>query len=80
MPEENAIKVTVKLFASFRRDRFREALQSRPQGTRIADVVSDLGIEPTDVGMIFVRGLHAQPEQMLRDGDTLALFPRLGGG
>lgn len=80
MPEEDSIKVTVKLFASFRRDRFREAVQNRPSGTRIAGVIADLGIEPEDIGMIFVRGRHAEPEQMLRDGDTLALFPRLGGG
>ena len=77
---DETVKITVKLFATFRRGRFREALREYPAATRIADVIADLEIEAKDIGMIFIRGQHAEPEQVLREGDVLALFPLLGGG
>ncbi len=50
-------------------------------GTRIADIVKKLGIEPADeIGIILLESRHAEPEQELKDGANLALFPLLGGG
>lgn len=77
---DDTINITVKLFASFRSGRFREAPRECPAGTRIADIIADLGIEPKEIGMIFIKGLHAEAEQVLKTGDILALFPLLGGG
>jgi sulfur-carrier protein len=72
--------ITIKLFATFRRDRFKEARREYPLGTAIGDVIAELGIEAADVGMIFVQGRSAESGQELRDGDALSLFPLLGGG
>ena len=80
MADEKTITIVVKLFASFRRGRFREAARDYPAGARIADVIADLAIEPKDIGMIFVGGKHADPDRVLGAGDALALFPLLGGG
>ncbi|MGD0641254.1 MAG: MoaD/ThiS family protein [Roseiarcus sp.] len=80
MPSEATVTITVKLFASFRRGRFKEASRDYSAGARIADVIADLGIEPKDIGMIFVDGKHADPDRALRAGEALALFPLLGGG
>ena len=74
------MRVTVKLFATFRRDRFKEARRDYPPGTSIAEVIAELGIEPDAIGMIFVHGRAAEADQTLADGDVLALFPLLGGG
>jgi sulfur-carrier protein len=72
--------VTVKLFATFRRDRFKEARREYPPGAAVADVVADLGIEADAIGMIFLHGRPAEADRRLEDGDVLALFPLLGGG
>jgi molybdopterin converting factor small subunit len=80
MADENAVTIIVKLFASFRRERFREASRAYPAGARVADVVADLGIEPKEIGMIFIGGKHAELDRALAAGDALALFPLLGGG
>jgi sulfur carrier protein len=80
MSSEGTVTITVKLFASFRLGRFREALREYPVDARIADVVADLGIAPKDIGMIFVDGKRADPDRVLSAGAALALFPLLGGG
>lgn len=74
------MRITIKLFASFRQDRFKVATRDIAVGTRIADIIADLGIELAEVGMIFIDGRHAEPTHALADGETLSLFPLLGGG
>jgi molybdopterin converting factor small subunit len=80
MLSEDTVTITVRLFASFRPGRFREASRGYPAGARIADVIADLAIDPKEIGMIFVAGKHADPDRALTTGDQLALFPLLGGG
>jgi sulfur-carrier protein len=72
--------ITVKLFATFRRDRFKEDRRDYPPGAVVSDVIAELGIEPGAIGMIFLHGRSAEADQKLADGDVLALFPLLGGG
>jgi molybdopterin converting factor small subunit len=40
----------------------------------------DIGIPEKEVRLIFVNGRHASLEDRLAEGDTLALFPPVGGG
>jgi sulfur carrier protein len=80
MADENTVTIIVKLFASFRPGRFREASRDYPAGAQVADVIADLGIDPKEIGMIFIAGKHADPDRALKTGDQLALFPLLGGG
>lgn len=72
--------ITVKLFATFRVGRFAEKGSDYPSGTRVADVIRDLRIPEKDIGMIMLNNRHAEPDHVLDDGDTLALFPLVGGG
>ncbi|HEY6007508.1 MAG TPA: MoaD/ThiS family protein [Geobacteraceae bacterium] len=72
--------ITVKLFATFRVGRFTVATQEHPGGTLIAAVIEGLQIPETQIGMIMVNGRHSEPDQLLHDGDSLALFPLVGGG
>ena len=73
------MRVKVKLFASFREGRFVEEDREYAPAASVSDVVSDLGIEGK-VAIIFLNGRHAGSDQPLSDGDTLALFPPVGGG
>ncbi len=46
----------------------------------VASVLSRLKIPPEKIAIIFINNKHAGVEQLLRDGDILALFPPIGGG
>jgi molybdopterin converting factor small subunit len=74
------MRIIVKLFATLRTGRFTEETRNYPPGTRIADIILELGIAEKDIGMIMLNHRHAEPEQPLNDGDSLALFPLVGGG
>lgn len=72
--------ITVRLFANFRENRFKEARRQYPTGTTVGDVATDLEIDPGLIGMIFIHGRAAELDRVLGDDDVLALFPLLGGG
>lgn len=72
--------VTVKLFATLRKDRFDEKNLELPDGISAGEIIDMFAIPPTDVTLIFLNGRHSKPEAKLADGDTLALFPPIGGG
>jgi len=72
--------ITVKLFATFRQGRFKEDRRDIPAGATVADVLASLAITPPEVGMVFVRGRHAEIDRPLADGDVVSLFPLVGGG
>ena len=74
------MKVTVKLFATLRRDRFGEDLREYPQGITVAEVIRSIGLTEDQVTLVFINGKHAGPGSALAEGDVLALFPPIGGG
>ncbi len=76
----NDMHVTVKLFATLRKDRFDEKDLELPHEVTAGEVIDRIGIPPTEVTLIFINGRHAGPEAKLAQGDTLALFPPIGGG
>jgi sulfur-carrier protein len=77
---EYAMQITVKLFASFRKDRFIAASREVDGSTCIADVINMLQIPAGEIGTIMLNNRHAEPGQQLQEGDRLALFPLVGGG
>lgn len=74
------MKVTVKLFASFRTGRFEIESCEYPAGTTVADVADRLKLPHPELGIMLVNNRHVKLERVLVEGDTLALFPLLGGG
>jgi molybdopterin converting factor small subunit len=72
--------VTVKLFASFRTGRFEIETVDFPAGTTVADVADSLKLPRTELGIMMINNRHVKLDRLLADGDTLALFPLLGGG
>jgi len=73
------MRITVKLFASFRKGRFDAEVREVPPGTTVSNVVDGMRL-PGSVGIIFVNSRHAVLSHELSDGDTLAIFPFVGGG
>ncbi|MSN26468.1 MAG: MoaD/ThiS family protein [Geobacter sp.] len=72
--------ITVKLFASFRSGRFDIKSCEYPPGTTVADVADSLKLPQGELGIMMINSRHVKLERVLVEGDTLALFPLLGGG
>lgn len=74
------MKITVKLFAGFRDERFKVAEKEFPEAATVNDVLNELGINAPELGVALINGRHVQKEHVLTDGVTLSLFPKVGGG
>jgi molybdopterin synthase sulfur carrier subunit len=74
------MRITVKLFASFREGRFVAEEMEFPFAVRAGEIVDRLGIPEHEVTLIFINGRHGNVDSVLAEGDELALFPPVGGG
>ena len=74
------MKITVKLFATFRNGRFKLAEPEHPEGTVCRTIILGLGLTEEEIGVVLVNGRHATLDHVLHEGDTLSLFPLVGGG
>lgn len=74
------MRVTIKLFATFRDQRFKVDVRELPEGSSVEDILRSLDIIPDEVAICLVNGRDAKEHHTLGDGDTLALFPPVGGG
>ncbi|TGE34417.1 MoaD/ThiS family protein [Desulfosporosinus sp. Sb-LF] len=72
--------VTVKLFATFRDGRFKVEEWDLPDESRVLNILQTLGIKTEEVAICLVNGRNVNEQHVLKDGDTLALFPPVGGG
>jgi molybdopterin converting factor small subunit len=74
------MQVTVKLFATFRQGRFSIETREYPPGTSVGQIVDEIDLPREQLGIILVNSRHVALEHELAEGDTLALFPLVGGG
>ena len=74
------MRITVKLFATFRSGRFAVETRDYPAGTAVNDIVAELTLADQKLGMLLVNGRPVGLDRLLADGETLALFPLLDGG
>ncbi|ABB31284.1 thiamine S protein [Geobacter metallireducens RCH3] len=74
------MEITVKLFAMFRVGRFAAGTYKYRDGITPADIAGELKIPEKDVGIVLVNSRHAKLDHRLFEGDTLSLFPLVGGG
>lgn len=72
--------VKVKLFTSFRQGRFREKEMELAEGCTVDWVINHLAIPRRELGVISLNEQATTPEGVLHDGDTLSIFPLVGGG
>ena len=77
-----AERITIKLFADLDKQ-FRGTVESasildRPSTVR--GILSVLSIPEEEVRIIFINGKHAELDSTVTPGDTLSLFPPIGGG
>lgn len=72
--------ITVKLYASFRHNRFKSAERGYATTPTVRQVIDELDLPVRDVGFILIDDRHAHIDDPLPDGAVLSLLPRIGGG
>lgn len=72
--------VEVKLFATFRNNRFKSKAIEVADGFTVGGILKDLEIPVDQAGILLVNGLSADVEQSLVENDVVAVFPVVGGG
>jgi sulfur carrier protein len=74
------LEVNVKLFATLREGRFKVEKTELTDNSRVVDVIQKYDIPLEEVAICYVNGRDADNDHILKDGDTVSLFPPVGGG
>lgn len=74
------MKITVKLFATFRDGRQKVIDMKLPETATPQSIIDTLGIHQADVAILLVNGRDGKFDKLLDDNDTVSLFPPVGGG
>jgi len=74
------MKVIVKLFATLRNNRFIEKEFEVDNGVVVEDLFKLFDLKREEVTIIFINGKHGDYDSPLKDGDSIGLFPPVGGG
>lgn len=74
------MQVTVKLFATLREGRFKVQKVELDEGSLVIDVIKKYDLLKEAIAICYINGRDAGNEYVLHDGDTISLFPPVGGG
>jgi sulfur carrier protein len=72
--------VNVRLFATLRDGRFKEEKAQLADDSRVMDVIHKYNLPREEIAICLVNGRDADADHVLRQGDTVSLFPPVGGG
>ena len=74
------MKITAKLFATLRDGRGKQLDIEIKEGASVSKALEKLSIKKTDVTIILLNGNNTGVDALLSEGDTLSIFPPVGGG
>lgn len=74
------MEIKVRLFATLREGRGKELQLQLEAGTTVQMILDQLAIPLEDVAIMLVNGRDTHPDNVLINGDTLSVFPPVGGG
>lgn len=80
------MKIELKLYASLGKYMPQVLLEKKQdyleigEGTTIKALLEELKVPLETVKLIFVNGVHAKDEEVLKEGDRLGVFPPVAGG
>ncbi|GMT43370.1 MAG: molybdopterin synthase sulfur carrier subunit [bacterium] len=74
--------IKVKFFASLRDDFGKEAVCEVDQNSRVEDLFHKMKIPKDLTKIVLVNGksIEGNMDYLLSDGDTISIFPPIGGG
>ncbi len=73
------MQVKVKLYASFCIGRFENEVRNYPDGVTISYIAENLGLHAPNI-IKLLNGIHASPDDVVQDADTVSFLPLLDGG
>ena len=79
------MRIEVNLYATLKKYMQNEtggkpSVIALEDGICVKDVIQKLKVPADSVKLIFINGVHAKRDTILKDGDRLGLFPPVGGG
>jgi len=74
------MQVTVELFSYFRKSGSEGGTLELAAGATVADLLTQLDIKPSEVGVIVINGESGTVKRRLQTGDRVTLIPIIGGG
>ncbi|MCF6464391.1 MoaD/ThiS family protein [Clostridium sp. Cult2] len=74
------MQIEVRLFATFRNGRWVSKKLSFDKAVDIRYVLNQLQIKEEELGIALINGKYSEVDNILKEGDILALFPPIGGG
>ena len=72
--------IEVRLFATFREGRGK-ILHFEEEACKTGlDILREVDIPQEEVAIFLINGRHRKPEDLVKEGDVIAIFPPVGGG
>ena len=72
--------VEVRLFATFRKGRFKKREMEFSEGSSLEALLESLKIAREEVGFFLLNGQYASSKDTLAPDDVVSIFPLMGGG
>lgn len=74
------MNIRIRLFATLREGRGKELILEMEEGAVVQSAIDILNIREEDVAILLVNGRDAARDKVLAEGDTISIFPPVGGG
>ena len=72
--------IEVRFFATLRDGRGKVAEIPAEGVSAAGDLLRRFEIPAEEVSILLINGFHSKPEDPVKDGDVVSLFPPVGGG
>ena len=72
--------IEVRFFATLRDGRGKITAVSAEEASTVGDILRRFEIPEEEVAILLINGFHSKPEDAVKDGDIVSLFPPVGGG
>ena len=72
--------IEVRLFATLREGRGKVQMLPAGEFAVAGDIIRHLEIPLEEVAILLVNGFHKKPDEPVKAGDIVAIFPPVGGG
>ena len=72
--------IEVRFFATLRDGRGKVIQVDAEKAAVAGDILRLCEIKPEEVAILLINGFHSKPEDPVKDGDVISLFPPVGGG
>lgn len=72
--------IEVRFFATLRQGRGKIAEIGEEEVSTAGELIRHFDIPAEEVSILLINGFHSKPEDPVKDGDVVSLFPPVGGG